>query len=87
MNKTNSKLLYAELLTKASESAQKKRTKELQARLAPCKELPQANVSAEASTAGQEEEDYSLLNAFEMLWNVDSAQALRQMQEKQLDFG
>ena len=43
-------------------------------------------VSNETKALDQEDdEDYSLLNAFEMLWNVESAQALRQAQQKQLE--
>ena len=58
VNKTNSKLLYAELLAKASEQVQRK--KRLQA-------IGAAKTETK-SIDGDDDEDYSLLNAFEMLW-------------------
>ena len=37
------------------------------------------------NNTGDYEEDYSLLNAFEMLWNLESSQTLKRLQQKALD--
>ena len=59
VNKTNSKLLYAELLTKATEQQ--------------AQQIQSKKVKEDANNKlAETEEDYSLLNAFEMLWNVDN---------------
>ena len=59
MNKTNSKLLYADLLKTAAN------------------EQTDQSDSQEAN-----QDDYSLLNTFEMLWNIDGAAHLQKPQEK-----
>lgn len=76
VNKTNSKLLYAQLLAKASESAKKQRSTSHQGQSSQSSTPDQ---SARCEQDQDDEGDFSLLNAFEMLWNVESAQALRKL--------
>ena len=52
VNKTNSKLLYADFLLKNTSTESKNKS---------------------AIVASTDQDDYTLLNTFEMLWNIDSA--------------
>lgn len=87
VNKTNSKLLYAELLTKASESVQRK--KRLQTSTTSIQDqTPNDELLSEKSKdfSGEfddedESDDYSLLNAFEVLWAPGS----KEIQQAQSD--
>lgn len=87
VNKTNSKLLYAELLTKASESVQRKKrlqtsTTAIQDHAPNDEQLSEKSKDFSGEFEDEDEsDDYSLLNAFEVLWAPGS----KEIQQAQSD--
>ena len=68
MDKTNKKLLWAEALVKNAAAAQERRATQIQKALTATK-------GKSVSDKPEDEEDYSLLNAFEMLWSKEASSA------------
>jgi hypothetical protein len=62
VNNTNTKLLYADFLTKTNRGRTKSGDESLE-----------SQTLADDKGPGSSEDDYQLLNAFELLWNVEGA--------------